>query len=208
MPTVASIEKNRLHEFFTAEEFLDWLKPGVFADLINGRKVMHSPVSIAHGRLTNFLDRLLASYIDRKKLGELHRAAITIRLNNRNVFMPDLAFFLTGQEQHFQENHIPIAPTWVAEILLPNTKDKDLIEKFTWYELSGVEEYWILDPTTLDHQFFAREDGTFVKFAEHDEIVRSRAIPGFWVKRAWLNPERMPEHPSLTETLAELLGAT
>jgi Uma2 family endonuclease len=206
MPTIVSIEKDRLHEFFTAEEFLDWLQPGVFADLINGRKVMHSPVSIAHGRLANFLDRLLAAYVDKNQLGELHRETIAIRLNNRNVFMPDLAFFRTGQEKHFRENHIPIAPTWVAEILSPTTQDNDLIEKFTWYELAGVGEYWILDPRSLNHQFFALQDGTFVKFAEEDEIVRSRAIPGFWVKRAWLNPERMPGYPSLTEALAELVG--
>jgi hypothetical protein len=32
MPTTTSIA----HELWTADEFLDWLEPGVFADLIDG----------------------------------------------------------------------------------------------------------------------------------------------------------------------------
>jgi Uma2 family endonuclease len=31
--------------------------------------------------------------------------------------MPDIAFYTLEQESLFQETHIPVAPTWVAEIL-------------------------------------------------------------------------------------------
>jgi Uma2 family endonuclease len=49
MPTTTSIA----HELWTADEFLDWLEPGVFADLIDGEILMHSPVSLLHGNLTS-----------------------------------------------------------------------------------------------------------------------------------------------------------
>ena len=65
MPTTNSIA----HELWTAGEFLEWLEPGVFADLIDGEILMHSPVSLLHANLTNFLDRLLASFIEHKGLG-------------------------------------------------------------------------------------------------------------------------------------------
>jgi Uma2 family endonuclease len=65
MPTTTSIA----HELWTADEFLDWLERGVLADLIDGEILMHSPVSLLHGNLTNFLDRLLVAFIEHKGLG-------------------------------------------------------------------------------------------------------------------------------------------
>ena len=64
MPTNSSIA----HELWTADEFLDWLEPGVLADLIDGEILMHSPVTLPHGNLTNFLDRLLAAFVEHKGL--------------------------------------------------------------------------------------------------------------------------------------------
>ena len=44
MPAIISAsEQERL---WTAEEFLEWLKPGVHADLINGEIFLHSPVNL------------------------------------------------------------------------------------------------------------------------------------------------------------------
>ncbi len=48
----------------TSEEFLDWLEPGVQADLIGGEVFMHSPVNLRHARLLNFLDHLLRSFVE------------------------------------------------------------------------------------------------------------------------------------------------
>ena len=53
MPTTTSIA----HELWTADEFLDWLERGVFADLIDGEILMHSPVSLPHGNLTPSLSK-------------------------------------------------------------------------------------------------------------------------------------------------------
>jgi hypothetical protein len=46
-----------------AEDFLDWLIPGKQADLIDGEINTHSPVSIRHADLLNFVDFLLRSYV-------------------------------------------------------------------------------------------------------------------------------------------------
>ena len=77
----------------TAEEFLDWLRPKRFADLINGETSMHSPVSIRHALLLNFVHRLLDTYVERSQLGLLFREVTAVRLSSRDVFLPDLAFY-------------------------------------------------------------------------------------------------------------------
>jgi Uma2 family endonuclease len=202
MPTTTSIA----HELWTADEFLDWLEPGVFADLIDGEILMHSPVSLLHGNLTNFLDRLLASFIEHQGLGGVvHREVIAVRMSQRSVVMPDIAFYTREQEALFQEMHIPVAPTWVAEILSPTTALNDVGRKFAKYEEYGVKEYWVLDPKALAHRFYSRRDNLLLEFGQNEEIIRSGAIPGFWVKRSWLD-RQLRVNPTVAEALAQLVA--
>lgn len=190
MPAIISAsEQERL---WTAEEFLEWLKPGVHADLINGEILMHSPVNLKHARLFNFLASLLHLYIEERDLGELHREVVAVRLSSREVFLPDLCFFTKDQLAHFQPAHIPVAPVFVLEAISPWSKERDAGPKFAVYEVHGVREYWILDPEHLAHRFFRREGELLVEFAAREEIIRAESIPGFWVRRAWLDPEKLP----------------
>lgn len=185
----------------TAEEFLDWLQPGVHADLIQGETVMHSPVNFRHADLLNFVDYLLRSYIEAHKLGRLYREVVAVRLSPRQVFLPDLAFFTNAQVARLASTHAAFAPTLVVEALSPRTAHLDSGPKFAAYELHGVEEYWILDPDHLAHEFYRREGETFVPFADEDEpVIHSHTIKGFWLRRAWLNPHKLPAvRPCLAE---------
>jgi Uma2 family endonuclease len=202
MPTTNSIA----HQLWTADEFLEWLEPGVFADLIDGEILMHSPVSLLHANLTNFLDRLLASFIEHKGLGGVvHREVVAVRMSQRSVVMPDIAFYTGEQEQLFREAHIPVAPTWVAEILSPATALNDVGRKFAKYEEYGVKEYWVLDPITLTHRFYCRQDNLLLEFAQNEDIIRSRAIGDFWVKRSWLDRQSRSK-PTVSEALAQLVA--
>jgi Uma2 family endonuclease len=202
MPTTNSIA----HELWTADEFLEWLEPGVFADLIDGEILMHSPVSLFHANLTNFLDRLLAAFIEHKGLGGVvHREVVAVRMSQRSVVMPDIAFYTREQEQLFREAHIPVAPMWVAEILSPATALNDVGRKFAKYEEYGVKEYWVLDPLTLTHRFYSRQDNLLLEFGQNEDIIRSRVIGGFWVKRSWLDRQSQSK-PTVSEAFAQLVA--
>jgi Uma2 family endonuclease len=201
MPTLVSISDKVDRELWTAEEFLDWLQPGVHADLIGGEKFMHSPVNLKHADLLNFLDHLLRSYIEQRKLGRLYREVVAVRLSIRDVFLPDLAYFTNDQVVRLLPTHAPIAPTLVVEALSPRSAEVDTGPKFAAYEAHGVNEYWILDPERLAHRFYRREGELLVEFAAGEEIIRAQTIPGFWLKRAWLNPEKLP---LAAECLAEI----
>lgn len=190
------------NHLLTSEEFLDWLQPGVHADLIAGEIFMHSPVHLRHARLLNFVDHLLRSYLEHEDLGELHREAVAVRLSLRETFMPDLAFFTKQQAARFAETYVPVVPTFVLEALSPATAQNDLKRKFSAYEFHGVQEYWILDPQKLAHRFYRRSGDMFVEFAQGAARIDSASIPGFWVKRSWLNPDKAP---AVSACLAEML---
>jgi Uma2 family endonuclease len=192
MPTVVSITDKEQRELWTAEDFLEWLKPGVHADLIDGEKFMHSPVNFRHARLLNFLHCLLSLYVERKKLGEVHREVVAVRLSSRNVFLPDLCFFTNEQVARLAPAHAPFAPTLVVEAFSPWSADRDVGPKFAANEEHGVQEYWVLDPEHLANRFYRREGELLVEFASGSELVQAQTVPGFWIKRGWLNPEQLP----------------
>jgi len=199
VPTAVSIDNVVERQLWTAEDFLEWLKPGIHADLIDGEKFMHSPVNLKHADLLNFLDRLLGLYIEHKKLGRLYREVVAVRLSSRNAFLPDLAFFTNEQAARLAPTHAPFAPTLVVEALSPDSAERDVGPKFAAYEEHGVQEYWILDPQTLAHRFYQREGELLVEFAHGEEIIRSRTVAGFWMNRNWLNPEALPYVASCLE---------
>ncbi len=193
MPTLVSESKTIRRHLWTAEDFLDWLEPGVHADLIDGEKSMHSPVSLRHADLTNFLDFLLRSHIERHRLGRLYREVVAVKLGSRNVFLPDLAFIPADRVAELPGTHIPFAPALVVEVLSPRTAERDVGPKFAAYEEHGVMEYWVLDPETLDHRFYRREGELLTAFAEEEETVHAARVPGFFLRRAWLDPANLPE---------------
>ncbi len=188
-------------QLWTAEDFLQWLKPGVHADLIDGEKFMHSPVNFRHANLLNFLDRLLAAYVEQKNLGKLYHEVVAVRLSSRNVFLPDLCFFTNDQVGRLAEAHAPFAPTFVVEALSPYSAERDTGPKFAAYEEHGVLEYWILDPDHLAHRFYRREGELLVEFGAGEERISARTIPDFWIHRNWLNPGQLPE---VSRCLAEI----
>lgn len=153
---------------------------------------MHSPVSIRHADLLNFLDRLMGTYIDRHRLGVLYREVVAVRLSGRNAFLPDLAFYRTGREGEIRPTHIVGAPDLVVEVLSPRTADRDIGPKFAEYEQHGVREYWILDPETLAHRFYRLDGEELVEYADGAETIDSTVINGFFLKRSWLDPAALP----------------
>jgi Uma2 family endonuclease len=193
MSTHVSVNNKTDRELWTATDFLDWLSPGFHADLIDGERFMHSPVSLRHADLLNFLDRLLGSYIDKLGLGKLYREVVAVRLSARNVFLPDLAFFAAEQVPRLGATFASEAPALVAEALSDWSADRDVGPKFAEYERAGVQEYWVLDPETLAHRFYRKAGEIFVEFAVGDPVIRSEVVNGFWMERSWLDPDHLPK---------------
>ena len=201
MPTRLSVAAGLDRELLTAEDFVEWLTPERFADLIDGEIFVHSAVSIRHADLLNFLDGILRAYIDHHRLGFLYRESVAVRLSSRSVFLPDLAFYRADRRRQIRDSHVDGAPDLVVEVLSPRTADRDVGPKFAEYERHGVGEYWVLDPGTLAHRFYRRQGELLVEYAAGAERIESSVVTGFFVRREWLDPDNLP---SISASLALL----
>lgn len=188
----------------TSEQFLDWLEPGVHADLIGGEIFMRSPVNLRHAHLVNFVDHLLRNYLEDEALGVLFRETVAVRLSVRDTFLPRPRLFHQGPGGAAAPTHAPFAPTFALEALSPSNPENDTVRKFAAYELHEVQEYWVLDPDKLAYRFYRRAGDMLEEFAAGAERIDSTSIPGFWVKRAWLDPAKLPR---VSDCLKQLVSA-
>lgn len=63
-----------------------------------------------------------------------------------NVLQPDLGIICDLEEHTDEEDRYIGLPTLVVEVLSPSSISRDKVRKLNTYMLSGIEEYWIVDP--------------------------------------------------------------
>jgi hypothetical protein len=86
----------------------------------------------------------------------------------------------------------------------PRSADLGPLIPFEQLEVADVQEYWILDPEHLAHRFYARKGELLVEFGSGQDLIPAQTVPGFWLKRSWLNPDQLPE---VAHCLAQIYGS-
>lgn len=143
--------------------------------LINGEVIIGMPPVLKHQDIVREIIILLA-LIARRLGGKVYASPIEVRLDDSNVFEPDVLYIqpdnLTITQQ--DEKRIVGAPNLVVEVLSPGTAKFDRQEKYQAYEKHGVHEYWIVDPVyEVVEVWNLSEDGHYARqgaFAGEDSF--------------------------------------
>ena len=69
-----------------------------------------------------------------------------VRINDRNVYAPDVWCCCEDRIPDLDEVRLPWLPDLAVEVLSPSTRRYDLGVKRERYEETGVPELWIIDP--------------------------------------------------------------
>ena len=88
-----------------------------------------------------------------------------VYLNAKNVYQPDIFFIGNGRADIIQERGIYGSPDLIIEVLSADRK-YDLVIKKEVYELSGVKEYWVVDPQTKWCEGFVLQNSQYVSLGE------------------------------------------
>ncbi len=189
----------------TDDEFFQYAPDDRKAELIDGVFYMPDAPSDSHERLNIFLITLLRIYVEEKNLGEVRGSKTAVNLAVGHDYEPDVLFVARHRTGIIEHQGIFGAPDLAVEILSPGTAHLDRGLKRRTYAQAGVRELWLLDPDSARKSAFYQQRGEdgLVEIKPEGGVIRSLAIPGFWLKTEWLWPPQ-GRLPRVAQVLREL----
>ncbi len=133
------------------EEFMEiYEKSELRMEYINGEIVLLASPDTFHQNISGNLYILLRSYLKNKKY-KVFYAPFDVHffkkdLDTPDVMQPDLLAACDLEETVNEKGRYLGTPTLCIEILSKSTRSKDMVDKLNTYMLSGVREFWIVDP--------------------------------------------------------------
>jgi Uma2 family endonuclease len=193
------------HDPMTYEEFLDWLDEDTLAEWVDGEVIMASPANLKHQLIGTFLIHLLRAYTEVLELGVVLSPPFQMKLASSGR-EPDLIFLTTAHRDRLRPTYLDGPADLVVEIVSPESIGRDRGDKFYEYERAGIPEYWVIDPETERAEFWQLDAQGKYQLVPADAAgaYHSRALPGFWLRVAWLWQQPLP---SVDDVLLEVGGA-
>ncbi len=185
------------HSPMSYEDYLAWADEDTHAEWVDGEVIVHMPPLDVHQTILNFVNRLLAEYIEFEELGTIFIAPFEMRLlSQKSARQPDIFVITNESLDRMSRERFEGPADLVVEIVSKDSVRRDRQDKFREYQEAGVREYWVIDsrPGRNRADFYRLDDkGQYELYAtEDDEQVESVVLPGFWLRPSWLWLERRP----------------
>jgi Uma2 family endonuclease len=173
-----------VHNF---EDFCFLVKEEQKADLIDGVIYLASPETTDANALFVWLASLVDQYVENLDLGQVFGSRVAFRFSNTESPEPDLAVVLKNRLHLVRRGHVEGGPDLAIEIVSPDSVDRDYVKKRRQYQKAGVPEYWIVDEDQEKVTLLRLGvDGKYLEERPRGGVLRSRVLPGFWLRTEWL----------------------
>lgn len=167
------------------EEFLDISeKSDLGMEYINGEIVLLASPNPFHQDISGNLYVLLRNSFKESKCRVYYAPFDVhfhkIELNTPDVMQPDLFVACDFEESLNEKGRYMGTPSLCIEILSTSTRSKDMVDKLNTFMLSGVKEYWIVDPKNLTVMVYTFADYVLKDHSTYrqEEVIVSQAFPG------------------------------
>jgi len=133
------------------EEFMEiYEKSDLRMEYINGEIVLLASPSTFHQNISGNLYTNIRAYLKDKEC-KVFYAPFDVHFykkefNTPDVMQPDLIIACDLEDNINEKGRYMGIPTLCIEILSKSTRSKDMVDKLNTYMLSGVREFWIVDP--------------------------------------------------------------
>jgi len=149
-------------ESYTYADYISW-DDKIRWELIDGVPYMMGAPNRAHQTISIKLLIKIGIFLEGKHCKVFH-APFDVRLNydtlDNTVVQPDL--MIVCDHNKLNDAGIIGAPEMLVEILSPSTSKYDKTTKYESYLKNGVQEYWIIDPTTKILTVNLLKDGNYI----------------------------------------------
>ncbi|MBI1903861.1 MAG: Uma2 family endonuclease [Planctomycetia bacterium] len=177
---------------YSVEEFFALVGYRGKTELIDGIVRAHAVQDFPINSLALWLARVMAEFVDRRDLGEVHTAPVAYWLEDRAI-QPDISFISKRRSRIVRGGGIARGlPDLAVELAVGQNVLRDEVEWQGRYEQAGIREYWIIDPDKRSATFLTLGDGEYRKVRVIDHLFRSVVLPGFCLDVRWLWRVRRP----------------
>lgn len=192
----------------TYEEFLDWLDDETHAEWVDGEIILMSPINLRHDAIVGFLRTLLAFALQVGPYGVVHGEPVQVRLPEwlRRGRSPDVTVVLSRHAARLRPTYVDGPPDLIVEVVSPDSRRRDLVEKLAEYEAAGVAEYWAIDEPRQDARFYVTGPDGKYELAQSGAsgIFHSRVVPSMRINAAWLWQDPLPNYRDVLRELGLL----
>jgi len=152
-------------------------------ELVEGRIVMRSPTGGLHGSVELNFGAALRDFVRPRKLGLVRVAEVGIytRRNPDTVRGADVLFISAARAAQLRSSgYLDVAPELVVEVMSPDDRWSEMMQKLREYFEIGVRLVWVADPAS--RMVYAYRSPTDVRqFTETDSLPGDDVLPGFSV---------------------------
>jgi len=189
----------------TLDEFCDLVDEDDDVELIDGVILEKMATQDPHEDLFRFLFSTLVIYTEKYNLGFIRGSRTLVPITTYKGRLPDILFVSKERENIIEEKRLIDAPDLVIEILSPNDRPSEIMQRLSNYEQIGVKEFWIIDQPHKQVRAYLLDESTkfFATLEIKDSVLRSKVIKGFWLKVDWLWQKPLP---SVLEVFKETTG--
>ncbi|MGI8729332.1 MAG: Uma2 family endonuclease [Solirubrobacteraceae bacterium] len=167
----------------TADEFLELEYEGRRTQLIDGVVVVNEPGPL-HQMVLRTVFLAISNWCSAAPGRGLEWLPLDVRIDERNVFGPDLLWYAEGRGPRRDGGRPSPTPDLAVEVRSPSTWRYDIGAKLRHYEDHGLAELWLVD-TAADVVLVFRRSApaapTFDVSLElgRGDVLASPAMPGF-----------------------------
>lgn len=154
------------------EEFMEiYENSDLRMEFINGEIIILGSPSTFHQDISGNIFVALRSYLKGKKC-KVFYAPFDVHfykkgLKTPDVMQPDLLIACDTDEAINEKDRYMGTPTLCVEILSKSTRSKDMVDKLNTYMMSGVREFWVVDPTKLTVLVYGFKDCEIEEFLSY-----------------------------------------
>ena len=163
----------------TEEDLFRTPKDGRKYELVDGQ-IRVSPAGYRHGRICVRLVLRLGAFIEERQLGHVLDSSTGFRLPGGNVRLPDVSFVAKGRlpDDQDPEGFAPLAPDLAVEVLSPDDRSRDVLDKVGEYLQAGVRLVWVIDPKGRNAAIY-RSLTDVRKVGPDEALDGEEVVPGF-----------------------------
>jgi Uma2 family endonuclease len=150
-------------------------------ELVEGRIVPMTPTGFTHGGVELELGMSLGAYAKETGLGKVvvGEVGLFVRRDPDTVRAADILFISTARlARQGPSPYLDVPPELIVEILSPDDRWTDVMEKLGDYFAAGVDRVWVVDPRL--RKVFAYSSLNEVEtLGEKDVLIDEEILPGY-----------------------------